>query len=147
LKVNFGDVVRIGNHWLLCGDSTEAPMVKAFLSEEPRLMVSDPPYGVNYQVRDRKHASGRSISADLEDIKIRNDHRTNWSKAFYLSRAQVAYIWHSSTAIDVAIAAVRDGDYQPRQSIIWLKNKHTLSRSAYHWRHESVSQQQIRSRQ
>lgn len=123
----------------MCGDSSAKVMVDRFLGDvEPRLMVTDPPYGVKYQVRDRKQASSKlKDHEELEDIRIRNDHRTNWSASFAHSRAQIAYVWYPSTAPDVSIAALRDGMFEPRQTIVWLKNRATLSRSAYHWKHES----------
>ncbi|NRA69111.1 MAG: DNA methylase, partial [Pseudobacteriovorax sp.] len=55
MKVKFGDIIKLGEHYLLCGDSSQGAMVSKFLKDiEPRLMITDPPYGVNYQVRDRK---------------------------------------------------------------------------------------------
>ena len=48
---------------------------------------------------------------NLADIKLRNDHRTNWSKAFLLSQAQIAYVWHPSAVPYVAMQALRDGMY------------------------------------
>ncbi len=139
MKVKFGDIWKLGDHYLMCGDSSAKPMVKRFLGDvEPRLMVTDPPYGVNYQVRDRKKASTQQKDADdLEDIRIRNDHRTNWSNSFLYGKAKIAYVWYPSTAPDVAMQALRDGMYQPRQTIVWKKNRATLSRAAYHWKHES----------
>ena len=139
MNVKFGDIFKLGDHYLLCGDSSQPAMTKRFLKDvDPRLMVTDPPYGVKYQVRDRKNPENKeSINLDLEDIRIRNDHRTNWSASFFNSKAQIAYVWYPSTCPDVAIQALRDGMYEPRQTLIWLKNKATLSRSAYHWKHES----------
>ncbi|NRA63473.1 MAG: site-specific DNA-methyltransferase [Pseudobacteriovorax sp.] len=139
MKVKFGDIIKLGEHYLLCGDSSQGAMVSKFLKDvEPRLMITDPPYGVNYQVRDRKKPGNKeNVDQDLEEIRIRNDHRTNWSQTFYHAKAQIAYVWYPSTCPDVAIQALRDGMYEPRQTIIWNKNRATLSRSAYHWKHES----------
>lgn len=141
-KVKFGDIWKLGSkHYLMCGDSSEKAMVDAFLGDlVPRLMVTDPPYGVNYTTFDRKkgkRASERDADKALEEIRIRNDHRTNWSAVFANSKAQIAYVWFPSTVPDVSMQALRDGMYQPRQTIFWLKNRATLSRSAYHWKHES----------
>lgn len=139
-KIKFGDLIKIGRHTLLCGDSSERAMLAPLFEDWfPVLMVTDPPYGVNFKVRDRKEPSTvLAQEATLEELRIRNDHRASWSRAFYLSQARIAYIWHASTATDVALQAVRDGDYEPRQMIIWAKNRATLSRSAYHWHHESA---------
>lgn len=138
-KIKFGDLIQIGQHRLLCGDASErAMLVPLFGNLQPVLMITDPPYGVNFKVRDRKEAATvPAHGSTLEDLKIRNDHRASWSRAFSLSQARIAYIWHAATATDVAFQAVRDGDFEPRQSIIWSKNRATLSRSAYHWAHES----------
>lgn len=138
-KIVFGDLIKIGRHTLLCGDSSERAMLAPLFGEHlPVLMITDPPYGVNFKVRDRKEpATTLAKASSLEELRIRNDHRASWSRAFYLSQARVAYVWHAATATDVAIQAIRDGDYEPRQVIVWVKNRATLSRSAYHWKHES----------
>ncbi|HET9241522.1 MAG TPA: DNA methyltransferase [Oligoflexus sp.] len=138
-KIKFGDLIKIGRHTLLCGDSSERAMLAPLFGDRlPVLMVTDPPYGVNFKVRDRKEPSTvLAQGTTLEELRIRNDHRASWSRAFYLSQARVAYIWHASTATDVALQAIRDGDYEPRQVIVWAKNRATLSRAAYHWKHES----------
>lgn len=139
MKIVFGDLIQIGQHRLLCGDSSERAMLAPLFGEQlPTLMVTDPPYGVNFKVRDRKEPSTTIAQGNtLEDLRIRNDHRASWSRAFYLSQAKIAYVWHAATATDVALQSIRDGDYEPRQIVIWAKNRAALSRSAYHWQHES----------
>lgn len=139
MQIKFGDLIKIGNHTLLCGDASERAMLASLFGDRlPVLMITDPPYGVNFKVRDRKEPSTVIAKGNtLEDLRIRNDHRVSWSRAFYLSQARIAYVWYAATATDVAIQAMRDGDYEPRQVIIWAKNRATLSRAAYHWKHES----------
>jgi DNA modification methylase len=139
MQIKFGDLIKIGNHTLICGDASERAMLAPLFGDRlPVLMVTDPPYGVNFKVRDRQEPSTVIAKGNsLEDLRIRNDHRASWARAFYLSQARIAYVWHAATATDVAIQAMRDGDYEPRQVIIWAKNRATLSRAAYHWKHES----------
>jgi len=137
-QIRFDDLIKIGQHTLLCGDASERAMLTSlFGNRQQVLMVIDPPYGVNFKVRDRREpATALAQASTPEDLRIRNHHRASWSKAFSLSQARIAYVWHAATATDVAFQAVRDGDFEPRQSIIWSKNRATLSRSAYHWAHE-----------
>ncbi|NRA46805.1 MAG: site-specific DNA-methyltransferase [Oligoflexales bacterium] len=141
-EVKFGDIWKLGNHHLLCGDSTEEAMVSELIGRKKvRLMLTDPPYGVSYTTFNRKDPKRKASKEDkkkaLADIKIRNDHRTSWSRAFLLSNAQISYVWHPSAVPDVAMQALRDAMYNVRQSVVWAKNRATLSRSAYHWAHES----------
>lgn len=80
--VKFGDIWKLGDHLLLCGDSSEETMVEALLGrKKPRLMVTDPPYGESYTTFNRKDPRRKPIKEDqkknLADIKLRNDHRTN----------------------------------------------------------------------
>ena len=142
VDVKFGDLWQLGKHKLLCGDASEKVMVDELMGQKsPVLMVTDPPYGINYTTLSRKKATRELSESDkkksLEDIKIRNDHRASWSKVFLLSNAQIAYVWHPSSVPDVCMQALRDGMYQVRQTIVWAKNRPALSRSAYHWQHES----------
>lgn len=138
-KMSFGDIYKLGRHFLLMGDSTEEKMIKEYLKNKNiKLCITDPPYGVDYQVRNRKKMKTTLVVKEkLADIKIKNDHRASWSKAFLLSGSPILYVWYPSSMPDVCINAIRESGYTPKQSIIWLKNRFTLSRSAYHWKHES----------
>ncbi len=74
-KVKFGDIWKLGNHRLLCGDSIEPAMMERFLAGyEPAICVTDPPYGVNYKTRTSKLA--------LHDLRVKNDHVVSWGDAF-----------------------------------------------------------------
>ena len=141
-EVKFGDIWKLGNHQLLCGDSSEEAMVNALLkTKKPVLMVTDPPYGVNYtNSKTRRFRNDKNIidnnEISLSDIKIRNDHRSNWGKAISLSRSRIAYVWGPSTNIDVTTQSLRDANYKVRQSIVWAKNRFALTSHGYHWKHE-----------
>lgn len=141
-EVKFGDIWKLGNHQLLCGDSSEEAMVNDFLkTKKPVLMVTDPPFGVSYNSgNSRSYGSKKQSDTSkktLSDLKIRNDHRTSWTKSLNLSRSRIAYVFGPSMQIDLTIQSIRDANYKVRQSIIWLKNRQVLSMHGYHWKHEA----------
>ena len=93
-RAKLGDLYILGNHRLLCGDSTNAEHVSRLLDgSNPILMVTDPPYGVNYEPEWREVA-GKGARAKGT---VLNDDRYDWSDAYSLFTGDVAYIWHSSS--------------------------------------------------
>lgn len=130
-KVKFGDVWRMGQHRLLCGDSTERPMIEAFLEGyRPKLCITDPPYGMDY--------TARSASNRLYELKVKNDHVISWSDAFCCSESPVLYVWFNHKHYDIVSRAVREAGFEVKQLIIWLKNKFAFQRHYYHLRHEQL---------
>ncbi|MBX9677757.1 MAG: ParB N-terminal domain-containing protein [Gemmataceae bacterium] len=129
-----GDLWLLGHHRLLCGDSTSAADVARLLGDRrPFLMVTDPPYGVEYDPEWRKEAG---VSESARTGKVVNDHLVDWSAAYKLFPGDVAYVWHASTfTIDVG-QHLRQSQFQIRSSIIWRKPSLVLSRGHYHWQHE-----------
>lgn len=127
--VKFGDIWKIGNHRLLCGDSSEKVMIELFLkNHKPKLCVTDPPYGINY--------TSRSTNEDIYKLKVKNDHIASWGDAFRLSQAEVLYVWFSYKHYDVVSRAVADAGFNINQMIIWVKNHFSLQRHFYHLQHE-----------
>jgi len=129
------DVWLCGRHRVRCGDSTNAEDVAALLADvEPHLMVTDPPYGVNYTPGWRNEAVTQfapSISARVE-----NDDRVDWSEAWALFPGAVVYVWHAATqAIQVA-ASLGVAGFECRSQIIWAKQNHVIGRGHYHPQHE-----------
>jgi DNA modification methylase len=130
-----GDVWILGRHRLVCGDSTDADVVaKCLNGVEPHLMVTDPPYGVEYDASWRnKHFPGpdRSIG------EVANDNQADWSEAWALFPGDVAYVWCAPGPLQCVVHdSLLDCDIEPRQQIIWAKNQMVIGRSHYHYHHE-----------
>ncbi len=129
-----GDVWLLGDHRLMCGDSTKGESVaKLQNGEMPHLMVTDPPYGVAYDPVWRNEAGA---SATRRTGKVLNDHRADWREAWALFSGNVANVWHGALhAATVAESLVACG-FAIRSQIVWAKDRLVLSRGDYHWQHE-----------
>lgn len=129
-----GDVWHLGRHRLMCGDSTDENAVTFLLDgAKPVLMVTDPPYGVNYDPSWR-HRTGKSKSSATE--RIQGDDRVDWTEAWKLFPGAVAYVWHSSVDIAEVHHSLLVAGFEVRVQIIWEKSHSIISRGHYHWQHE-----------
>jgi DNA modification methylase len=129
-----GDLWILGSHRLLCGDCTRIDDVQRILNGViPNLMVTDPPYGVNYQPAWRNQALGegnRSIGT------VSNDDKADWREAWGLFPGDVAYIWHAGTKAAIVAESLEACNFQIRSQIIWAKQHFAISRGHYHVQHE-----------
>jgi DNA modification methylase len=129
-----GDLWVLGNHRLLCGDSTVATDVERLLgSVKPLLMVTDPPYGVEYDPGWRNKAGA---AATKRTGKVLNDDRADWREAWALFPGEVAYVWHGALHAATVAESLETSGFAIRSQIIWAKERLVLSRGDYHWQHE-----------
>lgn len=134
-----GDLWQLGEHRLICGDSTDKATVERVLEgQKPHLCISDPPYGVEYSAQWRNEAmrsdgtpsDGRAIG------KVSNDYRADWREAWALFPGDVIYVWHAGVhAGEVEDSLIACG-FEIRSQIIWAKNNIAIGRGHYHWQHE-----------
>jgi len=139
-----GDIWLLGKHRLMCGDSTVATDVERLLAGvAPHLMVTDPPYGVEYSAGWRNEAmpekndpnrwktgSGRATGA------VMNDDRSDWSEAYALFPGDVAYVWHAGNKAHTVADSMEANGLNIRAQIIWAKNQFVIGRGDYHPQHE-----------
>jgi len=144
LYVHHGERWRLGDHVLLVGDATNPADVARLLgSAKPRLLVTDPPYGVDLDLGWRDQATGRGREADHGrapdhlTTSLAGDDRVDWSAAFELVPSlQVAYVWHAAVhGAEVASGLSRIG-FEIVGQVIWDKGLYVLSRGWYSWIHE-----------
>ena len=133
--VQSGDIWLVGEgHRLLCGNSTKDDDVTVlFAGAAPDIMVTDPPYGVEYDASWRKAAFGGQNTATG---KVTNDNRAKWCGTYLRSRAPVAYVWHGAIHGPEVAADLDGAGYVLRSQIIWAKRRFPISRGDYHWAHE-----------
>jgi len=129
-----GDLWLLGNHRLLCGDSTVATDVARVLDGvKPLLMVSDPPYGVEYDPGWRNQTGAAKTK---RTGKVLNDDRADWREAWALFPGDVAYVWHGALHAGEVAESLEVSGFKIRSQIIWAKDRLVLSRGDYHWQHE-----------
>ena len=130
-----GQVWQLGKHRLMCGDSGVKEDVDRLLDgAEPRLMVTDPPYGVDYDASWRDE----SLSDATRRVgQVSGDHSTDWSPTLEAYRPAVVYVWSPPGDHQIAFANILMAlEYQIRNQIVWRKQNHVISRGHYHWQHE-----------
>jgi DNA modification methylase len=129
-----GDLWQLGPHRLVCGDSTSADVVARLLGDiRPLLMVTDPPYGVDYDPAWRNIAGAAKTR---RTGKVLNDDRADWRDAWALFPGDVAYVWHGALHAATVADSLAASGFAIRSQIIWAKDRLVLSRGDYHWQHE-----------
>ena len=129
-----GDLWILGQHRIICGDSTDQTVVSELLDgARPHLMVTDPPYGVDYDPEWRTRAG---VSTTERTGKVENDHRADWHDAWALFPGDVAYVWHAGIYATTVADSLFTAGFSIRSQIIWAKPRLVLSRGHYHWQHE-----------
>ena len=129
-----GDLWLCGDHRVLCGDATAGSDVAALLGAEiPQLMVTDPPYGVDYDPLWREQAG---LGCQRQTGAVQNDDRADWTEAYRLFPGDVAYIWHAGVHAAEVAAGISAAGFHIRSQIIWAKQHFAMSRGHYHWQHE-----------
>jgi DNA modification methylase len=138
-QVNTGDLWKIGEHRLLCGDSTKREDVERVMGGEiPILMVTDPPYGVDYDANWRNEmdrANGKPYGAFAVGL-VTNDTRIDWTEAYSLFSGDICYVWHCGRSAKQVSQNIEDAGFDIIAQIIWVKNNIVIGRGDYHYKHE-----------
>ena len=138
-----GDLWSLGRHRVLCGDATDADDVAACLGDvKPLLMITDPPYGVEYDPEWREKAARcypekfHAVGPNYTTGKVSSDDRSDWRDAWALFLGDVAYVWHSGTKANVVADSLIACGLDIRAQVIWAKTRFVIGRGHYHILHE-----------
>lgn len=129
-----GDLWLLGRHRVICGSATDPDAVGRVLGGVvPHLMVTDPPYGVEY---DPSWRNQTGAAKTRRTGKVLNDDRADWREAWALFPGEVAYVWHGALHAGTVADSLEATGFGIRSQIVWAKERLVLSRGHYHWQHE-----------
>lgn len=129
-----GDLYHIGEHKLLCGDSTKKEeWAKIMGSELCDMVMTDPPYNVDYE-----GGTGMKIMNDKMGDKLFYQFLKDFytSLAFYTKKGGAWYVWHADSEGLNFRSAMANTGIMLKQCLIWVKNSLVMGRQDYQWKHE-----------
>lgn len=145
-KARLGDVFQLGDNRLVCGDATDPFVICSLLGEQRvDLLLTDPPYNVDYNSKNEALASAGKENHVQRDIK--NDRMDNAAFLMFLSQVfgiidghlkptGAFYVFHADNFRKEFQEAVESAGWQVKQCLIWNKNTLIIGRQDYQWKHE-----------
>lgn len=136
-SIQSGDIIQLGRHRLICGDSTNGADVEKLMNGKlADLVITDPPYNVNYQ----SNSTGMKIMNDnMEEDEFESFLYLAHKCMYDFSREGAPiYVFHSDVGGYAFRKAFIDAGYKMAECLIWLKNQFVLGRQDYQWRHEPI---------
>ena len=137
-KTKNGNIYKLGNHYLMCGDSTNQDDVKKLMNNQlADLIVTDPPYNVNHEGKTNNN------------LKIMNDNMEDNQFYSFLESAFInlynsvkdggsIYVFHADTEGLNFRKAMMSSGFKLAECLVWVKNAFVMGRQDYHWKHEPV---------
>jgi len=134
-KTKLGDIYILGEHRLMCGDSTSIEAVEKLTDGLVDILVTDPPYNVNYEGATKDKL--KIMNDSMDDEQFRQFLRDAFVAAdAVMKQGAVYYIWHADSEGYNFRGACRDAGWKVRQTLIWAKDSMVMGRQDYHWKHE-----------
>jgi DNA modification methylase len=141
-----GDVFDIGQHRLICGDSTQTDtFVKLMEGNMATMMITDPPYNVALGMETKEQAKARNRRTDgliIQNDKMSNSDFYKFLYDFYTASSTVVkkggaiYVWYASSEVVNFVTAMVDAGWLYKQELIWNKTSMIMGRQDYQWKHE-----------
>ena len=131
-----GDIWKLGNHKLFCGDSTILNNYKKLFNENKAdLLMTDPPYNVDYEGKTKDKLTIQNDSKNDNDfLQFLTDAFNNC--AIHLKLGCSFYIFHSDWYGLEFRQSIKNSDLELKQNLIWAKNSMVMGRQDYQWQHE-----------
>lgn len=128
-----GQVWKLGNHRLMCGDSTQKEAVMRLMNnQEADMLLTDPPYNVDYEGTAGKIQNDNMSNDDFRTFLVNAFNQAN----NVMKQGATFYIWHADSEGHNFRGACQDIGWKVRQCLIWCKNSLVMGRQDYQWKHE-----------
>ena len=131
-----GDLFEIGEHRLICGDSTQTDTFKSLFGEQMAdLVVTDPPYNVAYQGKTKEKLTiNNDKQSDGDFYQFLYDFYT--ALGSYTKAGGSWYVWHADSEGANFRLAMKNAGIMVKQCLIWVKQTMVMGRQDYQWKHE-----------
>lgn len=135
IRPKLGEVWTVGKHKILCGDATNASDVQELVSVVD-LIVTDPPYGINYEGKTKAKLRIQNDGRNERQIRVLV---ADLLRAVPLKPGGAFYVFSAAGPGELAFRlGIADAGYRLRQALVWVKQTFVLGHSDFHYRHESV---------
>lgn len=130
-----GDVWNIGQHRLICGDSTNIETYESLMQGElAKLIITDPPYNVDYE-----GAAGKIMNDSMTSATFREFLNNMYSAMAAVTAGGAGiYVFHADSEGVAFREELQRAGFLLKQCLIWVKNSFVLGRQDYQWRHEPI---------
>jgi len=138
IVIKKGDLIELGNHRLLCGDSADKKHVAYLMNGQKADMVfTDPPYGVSYVGKTKDALKIESDNLSREELCLINK---KWFDNVDLACRDGAYLLATVPAVPLHLIFAQDWFNRGwlRQIMVWNKDSMVLGHSEYHYKHEPI---------
>ena len=149
-KAKLGDIYQLGEHRLMCGDSTKMEDIEKLTEGgQMDLVFTDPPYGVSYTEKNEfLNSIGKPIATPYaieNDDKTPEDMYEFWVTCFanlekFTTNEMSYYITapQGGDLLLLLLQAIRDSGFALKHQLVWNKNNHVLGRCDYNYKHEPI---------
>lgn len=136
-RVKRGEIWVLGEHRLMCGDSTKPEDMRKLLGGgEADLWLTDPPYNVAIVGKTKKHLTIENDSWANDDEFVEFLRKAFVTALDVLKPGCAFYVWFAQTQAENFLAAADKAGMTIRQTLIWAKSTFSLGRQDYQWKHE-----------
>ena len=130
-----GDIYILGNHRLMCGDSTQKDDIMRLMNKQDAdMLLTDPPYNVDYE-----GAAGKIQNDNMENTEFYNFLKSAFTNMFEsVKEGGSVYVFHADTEGLNFRKAFMDAGFKLAQCLVWVKNNFVMGRQDYQWKHEPI---------